>query len=75
MLLDQFQVPRITRVETVLVNDHNQTPQPLIPALFRYALKNSLAQLAGVRWGLEALGLAIQNDTINNSGHVSTSVL
>lgn len=71
MLLDQFQVPRITRVETVLVNDHGQALQPLTPALFRYALKNS----AGARWGLEALGLAIQNDTINNSGHVSTSVL
>jgi hypothetical protein len=67
--LDQFQVPWITRAETILVNDHRQTLQPLIPALLRYVLKNSLAQLAGVRWALETLGLAIQNDTVNHSGH------
>jgi hypothetical protein len=59
VLLDHFHAPRITCVETVLVNDHDQTLQPLIPALFKYTGKNSLTQLAGVRWRLETLGLTI----------------
>jgi len=39
VLLDHFHAPRITCVETVLINDHGQTLQPLIPALFRYTGK------------------------------------
>src|SRR5471030_1111573 len=60
---------RVHEVQAILVYQHLLVLEPRLPRLLRDALPEPLAELAGVRRIVEALGLLLQLDAVHGSSH------
>lgn len=69
MLLDDGMSIRVGRGDLVLVDDRDETLQPLLPALGGDVVVNALSQIARV-WGLfQAFGFLFQDRAVYHSSH------
>src|SRR5437764_10611768 len=69
LLSQPFACARIGERKTILVDEHRLVLQPLLPRFLRHVLENALAELAGIRWKVEAFRLASELHAVDQSCH------
>src|SRR5687767_419394 len=63
---------RLDRRQPILVDQHRLMLEPALPRGLRYVLVNALAELAGIRRPVEALGIGAEQYTRDLSCHDAT---
>src|SRR5690242_3250725 len=71
LLLEVLPRPWVGEVQAVLVHEHLLVLEPALPRLLRDAFPEPLAELAGIRRKVEALGLAPELDALHHARHES----
>src|SRR5918911_3009690 len=69
LLHEVFARARVGEIQPVLVHEHGLVLEPLRPGFLRDVLPDALAELAGIRGKLEALGLAAEFDALHHPSH------
>ena len=67
LTLEVFTGAQVGQVQTVFVHQHGLLLDPIGPSLFADAFPNALAQLAWVRWQIEALCFGAEFDALNGA--------
>src|SRR4051812_47766155 len=69
LLHQVFAGARIGEVQAILVDEHRLLLEPLLPGFLGDVLPDPLAELAGIRREIEALGLAAELDALHHPSH------
>lgn len=64
---------RLDGAQPVLVDQHGLVGKPLLPGLLRHVLVDALAELAGVRLVVQAIGRDAEQGAVDGAGHVLVS--